>query len=163
MKLGGKEMALIGVLAAMYSVGVVSLAPISFGVYQVRVADALLPLSMVFGFPAAIGLSLGCLIANIYGNLSIIDVFGGAIANFVACILAWLIGRGGAARRFLGCLIETATITAIVGGYLSIIFGVPIEVSLIGVFIGSLIAINILGFALLEALFRSGIIKRYWT
>jgi len=161
MKFSSKELALTAIFAAMYAIGVVFLAPISFGIYQVRIADALLPLSIIFGFPAVIGLSLGCLIANIYGNLSIIDIFGGAIANFVACALAWLIGRDGVTRRFLSCLIENAVITIIVGGYLSIIFEVPVEVSLLGVFIGSLIAINILGFALLEGLLRSGIAEKY--
>ncbi len=161
MKIGSREIALTAIFAAMYAIGVILLAPISFGIYQVRVADALLPLSIIFGFPAALGLSLGCFIANLYANLSIVDVFGGAIANFVACVLAWFIGRGGIIRRFLACLIETLIITVIVGGYLSLIFEVPVEVSLLGVLVGSLIAINILGFMLLEGLYRSGMAERY--
>ncbi|MGB9675584.1 MAG: QueT transporter family protein [Candidatus Bathyarchaeales archaeon] len=159
MKFGGIEVALTAVFAGLYAAGVVFLAPVSFGVYQVRVADALLPLSMIFGLPSAIGLSLGCLVANVYGGLGIVDVVGGTIANFVACTLAWYIGRGGFARRFLGSLVETLTITMIVGGYLSLIFNVPIEVGLLGIFIGSVIAINVLGFVLEEGLQRSGIWK----
>lgn len=81
-KFGSKEVALIAVFAGLYAAGVVLLMPISFGVYQVRVADALLPLSIIFGLPSAIGLSLGCLVANVYGGLGIIDVVGGTVANF---------------------------------------------------------------------------------
>ncbi|MEM3442247.1 MAG: QueT transporter family protein [Candidatus Bathyarchaeia archaeon] len=161
MKFEGRDVTLTAVFAALYGVGVVLLAPISFGVYQVRVADALLPLSMIFGMPVAIGTSLGCLVANVYGGLGIIDIVGGAIANFTACTLAWYVGRGGFTHRLLGCFVETVVVTAIVGGYLSLIFNVPLEFGLVGVFVGSVVAINILGFALLEGLFRSGIKKSY--
>ena len=154
-------MALTAVFAALYAAGVIFLAPISFGIYQVRVADALLPLSVIFGMPVALGSSLGCLIANFYGGLGIVDIIGGATANFVACTLAWYIGRGSFTRRLLGCFIETAVITIIVGGYLALLFDVPVELGLFGVFVGSIVAINILGFALLEGLHRSGIEKRY--
>ncbi|MGB9683739.1 MAG: QueT transporter family protein [Candidatus Bathyarchaeales archaeon] len=154
-------MALTAVFAALYAAGVIFLAPISFGIYQVRVADSLLPLSVIFGMPVAVGASLGCLIANFYGGLGVVDIIGGAAANFVACTLAWYVGRGGFTHRFLGCFVETAVITIIVGGYLALIFDVPVELGLFGVFVGSIVAINILGFALLEGLHRSGIGKSY--
>ena len=150
------------VFAALYALGVIFLAPISFGIYQVRVADALLPLSMIFGIPSAIGLGLGCIVANVYGGLGIIDIVGGSIANFVACTLAWYMTRkSGFIRRLLGVFVETVTITAIVGGYLSLIFNVPVEFGLLGVFVGSIVAINILGFALEEGIRRSGIVRKY--
>ena len=161
MKSKSRQISVTAIFAALYAVGVVLLAPISFGVYQVRVADALLPLSIIFGMPAAAGLSLGCLIANIYGGLGITDIIGGALANFLACSIAYRIGRNGIIRRFLGCLAENITITVIVGGYLSLIFEVPIEIGLLGVFIGSIVAINVLGFALLEILYRSPIGKNW--
>jgi uncharacterized membrane protein len=160
-KFDSRDLALTAVFAALYAAGVIFLAPISFGIYQVRVADALLPLAVIFGMPTAIGSSLGCLIANFYGGLGIVDIIGGASANFVACILAWYVGRGSFARRLLGCFVETAVITIIVGGYLALIFEVPVELGLFGVFVGSIVAINLLGFALLEGLHRSGIEKRY--
>jgi len=52
------------------------------------------------------------------------------------------------------------TITTIVGGYLSLIFQVPFEYGLIGIFIGSVIAINVLGFLIEETLRRSKLIQR---
>jgi uncharacterized membrane protein len=161
LKFDTEDLALAVVFAALYAAGVIFLAPVSFGVYQVRVADALLPLSMIFGVPVAIGSGLGCLVANVYGGLGIVDIIGGTVANLVACTLAWYVGRGGVARRFLGSFVETAIITAIVGGYLSLIFGVPVELGLFGVFVGSIVAINTLGFALLEGLHRSGVAKKH--
>jgi len=98
---------------------------------------------------------------NLYSGYGIVDVVGGGAANFTACMLATPTRRGNVKRRFLGCLVETATVTIIVGSYLSLIYEVPIEVSLIGLLVGSLISINILGFALLEALYRRGIKEKY--
>ena len=160
-KFDTRNVALTAVFAALYAAGVILVAPISYGVIQVRVADALLPLAMIFGAPVAIGSCLGCVVANVYGGLGIVDVVGGAAANFIACILAWYVGRGRFASRLLGSFVETIVITAIVGGYLWLIFDVPVEVGLIGVLVGSIVAINILGFALEEGLNRSGIGKSH--
>jgi len=159
MRVTTKWIAVVVVFAALYAVGVIFLAPISFGIYQVRLADALLPLSMIFGIPSAIGLSLGCVVSNVYGGLGIIDIVGGTIANFSAGSLAWYLARrSGSIRRFLGSIVETIAITLIVGGYLSLIFEVPVELGLFGVLVGSVIAINIIGFPIEEIIRRSGFI-----
>jgi uncharacterized membrane protein len=151
-----RDISLTVVFASLYAICVITLAPISFDVWQVRVADALLPLSMIFGIPCALGLSLGCLVANIFApSPHIIDIFGGAFANLAACLAACWIGRGGKTlKRFLGTVVETAIITAIVGGYLSITIGIALEASMLGIFIGSVIAVNMLGFTLEETVRR---------
>ena len=151
MNLSAREISVSVVFASLYAVGVIFLAPVSFGIYQVRLADALLPLSMIFGLPSVIGLSLGCVIGNVYGGLGPIDVIGGTAANFIASSLAWYLARNsGITRRFLGSLLETLTVTLIVGGYLSFIFDMPLEASFLGVLIGSIIAINLVGFPIGE-------------
>ncbi|UCH32144.1 MAG: QueT transporter family protein [Candidatus Bathyarchaeota archaeon] len=156
MRITAKWISVSVAFAALYAVGVIFLAPISFGVVQVRVADALLPLSMVFGLPSVLGLSLGCLISNSYGSIGHLDVIGGPIANFLATFIAWFIAkRGGVTHRFIGSILETIIVTLIVGGYLSVIFDTPLELSLFGVLIGSIIAINILGFPLEEMIRRN--------
>ncbi|MCW4029871.1 MAG: QueT transporter family protein [Candidatus Bathyarchaeota archaeon] len=160
MKFNAKRLAVSTILAALYAVGVIALAPIGFGIYQVRIADALLPLSMIFGLPSAIGFGLGCLVANVYGGLGIIDIIGGAVANIVACTLAYYIGRrGGIARRFIGTVAITVAVTLIVGGYLSLLFEVPVEFGLLGIFVGSVVAVNFVGFPLEEAIRRIPLFK----
>ena len=162
MRLNTKKLAVVTVFAALYAVGVVFLAPISFGIVQVRVADAMLPLAMIFGLPGALGLSLGCLVSNVFGGLGIVDIVGGASANLVACTLAWYIGRKGrGAQRFLGTVAITVVIALIVGGYLSWLLQVPLEISLLGVLIGEIIAVNLIGFPLEEAIRRSKIFRKY--
>jgi uncharacterized membrane protein len=162
MRLNTKKLAVVTVFAALYAVGVVFLAPISFGIVQVRVADAMLPLAMIFGLPGALGLSLGCLVSNVFGGLGIVDIVGGATANLVACTLAWYIGRKGrGAQRFLGTVAITVVVALIVGGYLSVLLSVPLEISLLGVLVGEMIAVNFIGFPLEEAIRRSKIFRKY--
>jgi uncharacterized membrane protein len=154
-----RDIVVTAMFTTLYALGVILLAPISFGIFQIRIADALLPLVMIYGLPVAFGTCFGCIIANFYGGLGPIDIIGGSIANFLACIIAYIIGRDSRVKRFLGCLLETIIITIIVGSYLSFIFNVPIEISLLGLFIGSFTSINILGFIVLESLYKIKILK----
>jgi uncharacterized membrane protein len=148
-------MSLTSIFAALYAVCVVALAPISFQVFQVRVADALLPLAILFGWPAILGFSGGAFIANFFGGLGFVDILGGSVANFLATYIAWKIGR----RNIKGAwLVATASeiflVTAIVGSYLSYLFQMPVEVGLTGIFLGSFVATGILGFILLLVISR---------
>ena len=137
---------LTAVFAAVYAVGVVVLAQISFLPFQVRVADALLPLAMVFGWPAVVGLSIGAFVANVFGGLGPIDMFGGAIANFLATFAAWrLVRNRSKSWGLVGVFVEVLVVSLIVGSYLSYLFGIPLVAGWADVMLGSIIAIGILG------------------
>ncbi|MFQ6134689.1 MAG: QueT transporter family protein [Nitrososphaerales archaeon] len=142
---------LSGLFAALYAVTVILLAPISFELFQVRIADTLLPLSIIFGLPAVIGVTLGTIVGNSASPLGAIDIIGGTAANFIASFAAWKIGS----KNFRGSWItaiaaENLVVTVIVGTYLSYLIGIPLELGLVGVFIGSLIAMNLFGYILLK-------------
>lgn len=147
---------LTAVFAALYAVGVVFLAPISFQAFQVRIADALLPLSILLGWPVVVGVTIGAFVANFFGGLGPVDMIGGAVANFIATLAAWKIARG---RNRITALAAVATeivvVTSIVGTYLSYLLALPIGVGLLGIFLGSVIAIGVLGSILLFALSNS--------
>ncbi|HML02042.1 MAG TPA: QueT transporter family protein [Candidatus Bathyarchaeia archaeon] len=89
-----KNLALIAIFAALYATLVIALAGISFQLVQVRIADALIPLSIVFGWPVVAGVTIGCVISNVVSPLPsvITDVTLGAFANFCASLAAWRIG-----------------------------------------------------------------------
>ena len=147
------NVALTAVFAAIYSLGVVFLAPISFQIFQVRIADALLPLAMLFGWPAVAGLSLGAFVANIFGGLGPVDMIGGSVANFIATFLAWRIVRTRGKRWApVGVGVEIVVVTMLVGTYLSYLLALPLEISWLGIFLGSLTAIGVLGSILFFAL-----------
>jgi len=148
---------LTAMFAAVYAVGVYFLTPISFLPFQVRVADALLPLAILFGWPAIIGLSIGAFVANFFGPLGVVDIAGGALANFIATFLAWRISRNkGRFWKLTGVAEEIATVTLIVGTYLSYVLAQPLLLVWVGVLLGSIIAIGVLGSTLLFALSTEG-------
>jgi uncharacterized membrane protein len=151
-----RETALAAVIAALYAAAVYFFAPISFQIVQVRIADVLLPLSVIFGPPAIIGLTLGNFIGNFASPFGIIDVVGGTLANLVASTIAWQVAK----RSFKGAwvtavLLEALTITLIVGTYLAYLIEVPIWTGWLYVVIGELIAVSLGGYVLLKALKRA--------
>lgn len=74
------------VIAALYTVLTVVVAPISFGMVQCRIAEALCILCAFT--PAAVpGLAVGCMIANVF-SFNPIDIVFGTFATLVAAICA---------------------------------------------------------------------------
>lgn len=79
-----------GLIAAIYFVLTFVLAPISFGVIQLRLSEALMLLCPFM--PSAIpGVAIGCFLANFLNpmNLGPIDYFGGTLATFLAAVVTW--------------------------------------------------------------------------
>ena len=148
-KMDSKQIALISIFAALYAIGVVFLAPFSFLPIQVRVADALLPLSIIFGMPAIIGLSLGTVVANIFGGLGFIDIIGGTVANFIAAYVAWKLCRRNKVPFIVGIACQIVIVSMIVGVYISYLFGLPLIVGITDIFIGTFLAIGVLGSVLI--------------
>ena len=158
MKLDSRDLALTAVFAALYAALVLALAGISFQLVQVRVADALIPLSMLLGWPVIIGVTVGVVVANVVSPMPsvIVDVSLGSAANLIASLLAWKIGKlklsGEAASEFLGCVASTFVITFIVGTYLAMLTEMELWVWWLGIGVGSIISISILGFALIQVI-----------
>jgi len=163
MRLHSRDLALTAVIAALYAVLVLALAGISFQLVQVRVADALIPLSMLLGWPVVLGVTFGGVIANVASPMPSVltDITFGSLANFIASLLAWRIGRwkrmGDSANEFFGCLAATLVVTLIVGTYLAILTEMEMWVWWLGVGVGSLVSINILGYMLIQ------VMKKAWA
>ncbi len=81
-----RDTAIAGMIAAAYVVLSLAFAPISFAVYQVRIAEALTILPFITR--AAIpGLYVGCLLANIIGGMGWIDIVIGPLITLAAAFL----------------------------------------------------------------------------
>ncbi|OYT58923.1 MAG: transporter [Desulfurococcales archaeon ex4484_217_1] len=124
---------------------------LAYGPVQVRVSDALLPLPMIHGIPAAIGLAIGCAVANAYATGNIIDMVFGSIANLVAGVLAAKISKG---KPILACTYSVVAVTLIVGSYLPLLFPIPLWLSYTSILIGESIAIYLIGYPLLRILVK---------
>jgi uncharacterized membrane protein len=159
-KLHSRDLALTAVFAALYAVGVLVFASISFELVQVRVADALIPMSMLFGWPVALGVTIGCAIANFASPLQIplFEITLGSLANLVASMLAWRISKWQAipksVSQLLGCLAATLAVTIIVGTYLAVLTEMELWVWWLFIGVGSLISIGILGYILVQIMSR---------
>lgn len=145
--------AVFAALYAIITIAETSLGgPLTYGVIQVRISDALLPLPMMFGLPSAIGLFIGTLVANAYYMLSPLDILFGSVANLIAGVLAAKFSRG---NVFLAATYPVVVVTIIIGSYLPLFFvGVPLWLIYVGVGIGEIIACFVLGVPLLKILQR---------
>jgi len=153
-----RELALSAVLAAMYAAAVVLLSPVSFLPWQVRVADALLMLSTVLGWPAVIGVTVGCFVGNLlaapWGSafLAAVDAVLGSLANLAASYLGLKVGLGrGFWWKVAAAAVEVAVVSLVVGFYLKYLLlwafstDVPLWLSVAGVLPGSIVSIGVLG------------------
>lgn len=81
-----RDIAYAGTIAAIYVALTVALAPISYGIYQVRVAEALAVLPFFYP-PAIIALTVGCFIANIFGGQGLQDIIFGSSFTLLAGLM----------------------------------------------------------------------------
>jgi uncharacterized membrane protein len=158
------DLSLTVIFAALYSVLVIVLAPISFGPVQLRVADCLIPLAALFGWPVVAGVTIGGFLGNAYYWLGPQDLILGPIANLVAATLIFQLRR----RQLVACVLGALPIGIIVGGYLWIffpppdIFGLAMPVwsaMIVSITISSLVAIAVIGYALLKVLSRPNLVN----
>jgi len=165
-----KEASLSAVFAGLYAVLLIFLAPISFGPVQLRIADCLLPLAALFGWPIIWGVTIGCLIGNFAGGIiafgaaNPMDIVFGSIANLIATYVIFKLRR----RKLLGCTLGSIIIGLIVGGYLWLFvpapeiggFSLPAWAAMmVSITISSLVAVSVIGYALLLAIIRPSVIE----
>ena len=147
-KLSTRRLLQGALIAAIYAVLTILLAPISYGPMQVRVSEALtiLPALTPMGIP---GLTIGCLLANLLGPYGIFDVIFGTLATLVATVCSYKL-------RDHDWLVPLPPVIAngiIVGGMLHFAYGVPgLWACMAWVALGELIACYVIGLPLLKFL-----------
>lgn len=155
-KMNNKEISLIAIISALYSALVIGLAPISFLPIQIRIADAMLPLSIIFGMPAIIGLTLGTIVANVFGGLGFVDIIGGGFANLVAAYVAWKVGSLKIKYAWSAAVVlQIIIVGTVVGIYLAVLFEIPILISISNILISSAVSVGIIGYSVLKIVSRN--------
>lgn len=86
-----KSLALQGLIAGIYFILTVSFYPISYGGIQVRFAEGLTILPLLFP-EGIVGVTVGCLLANMFGN-GILDIIFGSLATLISAIFTYLVGK----------------------------------------------------------------------
>jgi uncharacterized membrane protein len=131
------------VIASIYAALTIILAPISYGMFQVRISEALTILPYLT--PAAIpGLFAGCIIANIVGGNGPIDIIFGSLATLIAAFLSYKMPR-----RYLVPIPPIVINAVVVGAILSFLLKLDLLVSMGWVALGQTVACYGLGYPLL--------------
>lgn len=139
------------VIAAVYASLTILLSPISYGVMQVRLAEALTVLPALT--PAAIpGLFLGCMAANLLGPYGVADVVFGSAATLIAALLSRLLRR----KPLLVPLPPVLANGLIIGSMLHYVYSLPVSLPacMFWVALGEALACYGVGYPLLKYLSR---------
>ena len=154
-----KYISTAGLIAAIYVVLSVVFMPISFGVYQVRIAEALavLPFLTAAGIP---GVFVGCFVSNIIGGMGWLDITLGSLLTLAAAIATRTIrvSFGDTRKGMLLAPLPAVLINAFgVSIYLAPMLGFSYWFSVQMIGIGQVIACYVIGLPLLILLRKRGI------
>ena len=87
-----KRLCRAGIIAALYVALTYAFAPFAFGPLQIRPAEALCILALIY--PEAIpALWVGCMLSNLASPFLIYDVFIGSLATLFAAFITYMVGR----------------------------------------------------------------------
>lgn len=139
-------------IAAIYVVLTVLLAPFSFGEVQLRAAEMLTILP--FFTPAAIpGVFLGCLLGNILGGAVLPDIIFGSLATLIGAVGTYMLRR---TNLFLAPLPPIIANSLIVPFVLKYAYAVPLPIPfmMLTVCIGEVMGCGVLGILLAKVIQR---------
>ena len=148
-----RDLAQGAIIAAVYAILTIFLAPISSGLIQCRVSEAMSVLPY-FTFSAVPGLFIGCLIANLLTGAPIYDVLFGSLATLLAAYITFLMRKR--VSKYLAPLPSVIVNALVVGWLLTYIYevGVSFWVAAGYVAVGQAIACFALGLPLMSLLER---------
>lgn len=149
-----KTLCVSAAVAAIYAVVTWLLAPITYGPVQCRVSEALtlLPLILPQSIP---GLFVGCVIANVLGGCSILDIVFGSLTTLVAALLTYALRK----KPLIAALPPVVLNGLVVGVILNVTANAPLWETILWVSVGEAAAVYALGFLLLEALKKTPLAK----
>ena len=81
-KLNTRQIALNGIVAGLYAAITILTASFAYGNIQFRISEALMMLLLFEPH-----LTIGCLIANLFSTVSVLDIVIGTAATLLACLL----------------------------------------------------------------------------
>lgn len=122
-----KRLCRAGIIAALYTAMTYAFAPFAFGPFQIRPAEALCILALIY--PEAIpALTVGCALSNIASQFVFYDVLFGSLTTLVAAFISYLVGSklkniplklflGGLFPVVLNAIVIPLIIVFLCGGY----------------------------------------------
>ena len=139
----------VAMIGAIYIILTIIFAPISYGPIQVRISEILVILPFIEP-SAIIGLFIGCILANIYGGLGMVDIIGGSVCTLIAAYLTSKV-KNPKLAPFPPVIINAFGVSA----YLCLLFDLPYWITVLYIGIGELTACYVLGYPLLILLIKN--------
>ena len=157
------------VIAAVYVVLCLALAPFSYGAVQVRIAEALCLLP-VFGAEYIVGVTLGCFLANLLGS-TVIDVVFGTLATLLACLVTYKLRNVRVKGLAIPASLPPVVFNMLIVGAFEITFffsdtaptAALAAFNAVAVGIGEIISCTIVGIALVKLVESNEGLKRIFT
>jgi len=149
MRIPTRSLVVGAMVAALYVALTLVLQAISFGAVQLRVAEAMTLLPVLF--PESIpGLFIGCLVANLVGGYGLTDIVFGSLATLVSALLTWKLRK----NLWLAALPPVLINAVVVGVMLHFVANAPLFLTMLTVGGGQALSVYVLGIPLVTALQR---------
>ena len=150
-KVNVKFLVITAMVASVSLVLTLAIAPLSFGLIQVRFSEMLMLLAF-FDRKYAPGLILGCFLANCFSPFGIMDVvFGtGCTAAAMFCVVKF-------AKSLFGASLWIVFCNAFIGIELYL-FGSPLWLSMAMVALGEFLSVSICGVVLMKMLMKNRVL-----
>ena len=142
-----KRLTRTALIAAIYAVVTLAIAPFAYGNIQFRVSEVLVLLA-IFDPLYIGGLTLGCLIANLLGPNGIMDVIFGTLATFISVYAIYLTGKlikNYKIQLLVASIWPTIFNGLIIGWMLNKLYELPLVLSIVEVALGELVVITFIG------------------
>ncbi|MBN7575559.1 QueT transporter family protein [Clostridium sp. 2-1] len=149
-----KRLVKTAIIAALYAVITLVLAPISYGPIQFRVSEIMVLLAFFDPF-YIVGLTLGCFIANILGPNGLADIIFGTLATFISVYAVSITERFVKNKKtslVIASLWPTIFNGVIIGWMLNYIYQLPLVLSIGEVAIGEFVVVTIVGVPIVRLL-----------
>lgn len=151
-----KMLAATALVTAIYVVMTLGIAPLSFGLVQIRFSEMLMLLAFIDKRYAP-GLVLGCFIANCFSPFGMMDVVFGT-----SCTAAALWGITRHSKTLLGASLWAVFCNSFIGVELYF-FGDPLFLSMATVALGEFLAVTCIGCAVFRQVMKNGVLMKQLT
>ncbi len=139
-----KNLVFSAIIAAIYAAVTISLAPISYGPIQFRLSEMLVLLAFI-NRKYIPGLVLGCLLANLYSQLGVMDIVFGTLATYIS---VELVSR--TKNLLVASLWPVIVNGIIIGVMLNVLFQLPLILTIAQVAFGEFVVVSIAGVILFK-------------
>lgn len=141
-----KLIAINAMIASIYAVLTLAISPIAYSEIQFRLSEIMVFLAF-YNKKYIPGLTIGCIIANLFSPMGLLDVIFGTTSTIIVCIFMYIIKN-----RYLAATVGALTTGIIIGGELWYAYQIPYLINTLYVAIGELIVLIIgaLVFKILE-------------